>query len=283
MTVASSGVYGEVLGGHYGPAMLALGLQKIPHVLRSMLNRARANQSLSQVSLQQIVSFIGSQWNCRPWFVAENFWREHVGEGFAHSLTEALDRLQARGIATLEQLLEAFVTEHRGAQYIAAQPLSLRTEVDVSLPFATPKFLEFAARLPFAAKVHNRFNKELLASIAPALLELPLSATYFPARAPLLLQEVGRLARRGAEELQWGLCRASDGLIAPPRNSWINYRFLGENSELSDLVEDLKLDYWDHQALKLRVRELRSWGGQRIAHSIAEVLLKIYNVELMGR
>jgi len=283
LDTGSSGVYGEVLGGHYGRAMLEHGVAKILAVGSSLLRTGAANTRLGAQQRDEVNAYLLRDIDNRPWFVTEEAWKSLAPSNSRQSVERDIQRFVSRGVQSVEQLIEAYITEHRGAQYIAAQALNLRTEVDIALPFANPELLRFAAALPFSAKVHNRLNQAYLKRVSPELLQLPLSATFFPAAAPLLLQESGRLIRRAAEQASWRCHFASAGRIAAPRFSWVNYQFLRSGHELQDIVEDLRLPHWDKAGLLHRVQQLRQGEFHQHAHSTAEVVLKVYNVDLMSR
>src|SRR5690606_9416404 len=81
-----------------------------------------------------------------------------------------LERLRARGVPEGASLVEAYVSEHRGARYIAAQLLSCRAALDVAVPFAGGEVFTLSTAIPLEAKVHNTLNRRMLARHAPELL-----------------------------------------------------------------------------------------------------------------
>src|SRR5204863_7321007 len=91
-----------------------------------------------------------------PWHVQESLWEGMDLIGNINGDIEiTLARFKDRGISSGNQLIEAFITEHRGSQYINTQLLSCRASLDVFTPFGERDLLTLASRIPLATKVHN--------------------------------------------------------------------------------------------------------------------------------
>lgn len=279
-----AGVYGEVMGGHYGPAMLKTGIAKIWTVGRGLLERRLEGRELGRSDLPRMADFLlGSGGVSRPRGLSRDVWgaMEDARGMFRSDILEYVTLLYERGVSTEERLVEAFLTEHRGAQYIHGQLRSSRAALDVAAPFADEEFLVFASRLPLGHKLHNRVNQSVLRQFSPELLERPLAATFVPASWPLVAQEASRLVRKVWETGRWRLHRSSGGRVTPPRLGWINFEDVVGSSALSRLVSDLESDLWNLD----EVRELADKGqaGEWPAsvHPLVHQLLRIHTVDSM--
>jgi hypothetical protein len=282
--VVCAGVYGEVLGGHYGRAMLLQGSAKIREVLLGLLRPRRRSNDASKEEMAALAQFLHVADLARPWPIREAWWndaRVEAGEINA-DVDRDIARLRNRGVRSIDQLIEAYVSEHRGSQYINAQVRSCRAYTDVSLPFTDRRLLDWATSLPLSSKIHNRVNQELLREFAPALLQFPMAATLASARWPLLAQEASRFIRKGLELGRWRAHFASAGRIAAPRLSWVNFEFLRTGSDLRSIVEDLKSDLWDRTAILTRVDQLAR-GHSDLAHPMSDQIMKIYTIDLALR
>ena len=278
-----AGVYGEVLGGHYGPAMLAGGGRKIAAVGGELVGHGGADGG--DGGLRSARQALRTGPLGRHWYLRSDYEAAITGavDAFNADIEADLDRLESRGVARRDQLIEAFISEHRGTQYINAQILSCRAETDVVLPFAEHEAFAMATRLPLHAKIHNRVNREMLRRFAPELLRYPMAATLVPAGAPLLVQEASRLARSAWETARWKAHFRAPRLVDPPRLGWVNFEFLRTGRALHALIDDLRADLWDRDALRGRVAEVRDRSWSQQLHPIFDQFSKIYTTDLLLR
>lgn len=278
-----AGVYGEVLGGHYGPAMLAGGGKKIASVAGALLGRdGRDSEGEGLPPAREALRLgpLGRHWYLRPDFEDSLAWPL---EAFNADVETDLDRLEGRGVAGRNPLIEAFVSEHRGTQYINAQILSCRAAVDVVLPFADREAFVMATRLPLHAKIHNRVNRAMLRRFAPRLLRYPLAATLVSAGAPLMLQEASRLARSVWETARWRMHFRAPRAVDPPRLGWVNFEFLRSGRALHALIDDLRADLWDRDALRRVAAEVQDRSWNKPVHPVYDQLSKVYTTDLLLR
>lgn len=280
-----AGVYGEVLGGHYGRAMLLRGSSKIIAVGASLLGINEPIHPVTDAELSSLKAFLRVGPLRRPWFLAADYWAsiDRPVQQLNADIEQDIARLRGRNVHSLEQLIESYVTELRGSQYINAQLRSCRAELDISIPFADQQLLAFASRLPLSFKIHNAINRAALRHHWPALLDQPLAATLVRARAPLLVQEASRLARKVREEGHWKLHFASSGRIPPPRLAWVNFEFLREGRCLHEVIDDLRADVWDRGALQRKADAVTSREFRQPVHPVSDLLMKIYTIDLVLR
>ena len=278
---AMAGVYGEVLGGHYGRAMLLQGARKIAEVARALVGGTAAPQPVTEAEVGALTAFLQIGPIPRPWFIRKDYWESVRApvDALNADVAEDLGRLRARGVESLDQLIEAYITELRGSQYINAQLRSCRAHVDIALPFIDRALLAFAARIPLPAKIHNGINRAMLRSHCRAMLRLPLAATLVPARAPILVQEGSRLVRKIWEEGQWAAHFRTAGRFPEPRLAWVNFEFLRESRALHQLVESLRSDIWDHTALARHADRVLSGAFRHPVHPVSDLMTKIATID----
>lgn len=282
--VVAAGVYGEILGGHYGRAMLLQGSGKIRAVMLPLMGLDAGSVHITEAAFQSVRDFLSMRSLVRPWPVRQDWWTSAGLEVDALNadVDHDLNRLRARGIATLDQLIEAYVSEHRGSQYINAQVRSARAWTNVSMPFADAHVLELVTPLPLPLKIHNRLSRQLLRRFAPSLVRLPMAATLAQARRPILIQEASRIARRLAEHARWRAHSAFRGRVRAPHFSWVNFEFLRQGSALTSIIDDLRAPLWDKPAMLARVREIQH-NRSVPTHPLSDQMMKVYTIDLALR
>jgi hypothetical protein len=283
ITCIAAGVFGEILGGHYGPAMVAGTVGKARSIAGSLLGRGVRRSASSGPSARE---YLRTPRFGRHWYLAEQYETaiEAPHERMDAAVDSALRRLEARGAREPVALVEAFVSEHRGTQYINAQLLSCRAATDVSLPFAGGELFSFSTRVPLDAKIHNTLNRRMLARYAPALLRVPMAATLVPARYPLFAQEASRVVRKVFELSATSLHRATGGVIPSPRLTWANFEFLRDGQSLLGIVEDLHSEIWDRDAMRHQIAALEAQPRAAFRPGpMLDQLSKVYTIDLTMR
>lgn len=280
----SAGIYGEVLGGHYGPAMLETGYRKIVVVAGLLLgvNTLPKNDLAGGIVARDYLYLRSMD---RAWYLDPDF-ENAIVDRQAHlnaDIAQAIDRLERRGVTDPIQIIEAFITEHRGTQYIAAQLLSCRAYTDVAIPFGLRGVFQFASLLPLQLKVHNRLNQAMLRRYAPTLLKHPLAATLVRAGAPIAVQEASRFARLLYAQTRRSLHAWTEGRVQPARLGWVNFGFLRTDQSLRAVVDDLKSDIWNRQALEYRLSSLEKGEWVDDPHPLYDQIMKIYTIDLLLR
>jgi len=281
----SAGVYGEGLGGHYGSTMLVNGARKLPMLAAQLLSWPRYfGRSMDA----DVYDFLRLRHLVKPWHVQEMLWDNmDLQDAMNADIEATLMRFKERGMTSSHQLIEAFITEHRGSQYINAQLLSCRASLDVSIPFGDRDFFTLASRLPLMTKIHNSVNREMLRQHDPALLRFSTAATLGPAAWPIVLQEASRLIQHLEQHMHWRLHFATHGHIQPPHIGWGYWEFLRDGTVLNALVDALQCDFWNISAMRDRIRDISRQGLRRETYSLTAVLLqhllKDYHVDLALR
>jgi asparagine synthetase B (glutamine-hydrolysing) len=278
-----SGVYGEIMGGHYGPAMLVSGREKVASVLSSLSGRAPAAQVGAAAGRRAIERFVERKLAGLPRSFSEGFRGAIAAQAptLRQDLAVDLDRLERRGVTAGDQLVEAFVAEHRGTQYINAQMLSMRAYVDVAMPFTDRALLALTSRLPLPDKIQNAMHRRLLRLHGRDLLRDGTAATALPADAPIVFQEFARAWRWTWETAAWKTYWRTRGRIGPPRVGWCNYEFLRRSPALVRVVDDLRDDLWDRDALRRRLDDSASFRDHRLVYP--DAFLRLYGVDLTLR
>ena len=276
----AAGVLGEVLGGHYGPATVARGLGKVLSVGRMLITSTyHPDPNIAPVDYLRFRN-VGAQWYLKSEYQTAI---DSPTERMTEDVERALGRLRARGVEGTMAQIEAFITEHRGVQYINQQLLSCRAFMDVALPFAGGELYQLSTEIPLPVKVHNTLNRRMLAQHAPQLLAFPMAATLLPASSPMLLQEVSRAVRKLWEEGGLHLHARTRGLLPRVRLGWVNFDFLRRGPGVQHVIEDLRADAWDREEIQRRVDLCLRSADPTILHPLYDQLGKIYTVDLMLR
>lgn len=282
----AAGVLGEVLGGHYGPDMAMSGVRKIKSLAQYLL---RFRESRHEASIEEQVPEVRDLFtrgiHTVSRFFDREFWRSvhDLPEAFARAVDDELRRLLDRGVNETEGLIEAYLTEQRGARYINAQLRTARTEAPVALPYAEREVFRLAASIPLSWRIHNRLNRRILDAVRPSLLEYPLAAILVPASAPLVVQEASRGLRKVWEEGQWWLTDVTGGRIPPPRLSWINFEFLEESEYVDQIADDFEWEHWNQDQIRSLADQIQDGGWRGSLHKPVNQLLKMYTVDLSLR
>ena len=261
----SSGVFGEIMGGHYSRAMLCDGARKYQTFLMQMLGINGSTASISDLlRFRHVV---------KPWSVNPEVWGDidELKQAMNGDIERSLKRFIDRGVQTSDQLVEAFITEHRGSQYINSQMLSCRSHLDVSIPFADREFLMQASRIPLAAKLHNSLNRRMLRQHSSEVLQFPTAAAPIPASMPIFAQELSRLLRHLVE-----------GRVKLPPVGWWDWEFLRDGAILNAIVDDLELDLWNKKVIRQRIADCQRNKAESIGQ-LRQRLLIIYTVDLTLR
>ena len=261
----SSGVFGEILGGHYSRTMLCNGARKLPTFLMQALGR--------NSSMTNIFDALKIRHLVKPWTVNPEVWGniDELQKAMNGDIEGSLKSFIDRGVQTSDQLVEAFITEHRGSQYVNSQMLSCRAYLDVSIPFADRDFFTQASRIPITAKFHNALNRRVLHQHSPKILQFPTAAAPVPASMPILVQELSRLLRHIVERR-----------VKLPPMGWWDWEFLTNGAILNAIVDDLELDLWNKKAIRQKVTDLQGNKGESVGLLLQRLLI-VYTVDLMLR
>jgi hypothetical protein len=261
----SSGVFGEIIGGHYNRTMLFNGPQKILSFIQQALGR--------KTSYRNVVDALRFHHLIKPWYVRPEVWGniDEIRDTINDDIESTFKRYIARGIESADQLVEAFITEHRGSQYINSQMLSCRAYLDVSIPFSDRDIFVQASRIPIATKFHNDLNRQLLRRYSPQIIRFRTVAAPVPASMPILFQEFSRLLRHMAER------KAHMSTLA-----WYDWEFLRTDAVFHSIVDDLKADLWEKQAIRERIADLKVSKAEPVATLLQRILF-IYTADLMLR
>ena len=279
VTCGTAGVYGEVLGGHYGPTFALKGTRKrATAFLRTMFGL----RSGSDVKAAQLLR---EKKRPKPFYFTDNHWdsQDDLAEKVNGDIADAIARLRQRGVEREESLLEAFVSEHRATQFVNGQPLSFRGVMDVTFPLCDRELLTMAARLPLNWRIYNRMNQRVLSRHAKGFLKFPTAAILAPCSTPLFFQEASRIVEKTYESFRWKRYLKSGGAGGSGRLGWGNFEFLRTDSCLFDIVEDLQSDFWDKDSIRKYLRNFTDFQMARNPYGVAKDIARLYSVDLMYR
>lgn len=288
---AMAGIFGEISGGHYGPSMIASGYLGKARALLSGLGLSGPPDSGSELAPEPLAAWMSERLSVpcldRPWYLSNSGSEALTGPevlgGINAGVEADLRRLVARGVKSRVTLLEAFISEHRGSQYIQAQALSLRSNLEISIPFAHRECFSLASWIPFGAKIHNRLNRALLDQWWPTGLSRPLAATLVPADAPLLFQEASRAVRRIYEGFRWAAHFRTAGRVPRPRLGWTDFDGFRDPAVHGPVVESLSSDLFDRAAIARALASLSDPGRPVHAQPYVDQMGKILTVDRLTR
>ncbi|MBX3441614.1 MAG: hypothetical protein KF774_04345 [Planctomyces sp.] len=273
-----SGDFGEILGGHYLAANQQQGGRKALGVLFGLLGIHRESTSGSATLQTRLQSSKAMA------FAPGLSDRDRLGEATAADVDWEFRRLQARGVEGDDAFVEAFTTEHRGAQWISGQPRSAAARVEPVQPFLDVELLQLVTRIAPSKRTYNRLNRLLLQRHAPQLLRFATGATVFACNAPMLLQEASRMFVYASERFSWTRHTRTGGVEAYRHYRWDDFEFLRDGRQLLNLVDDLKSPIWNVSALRrYLIGRFRKHSGHRRAYSVANEVLRIYGIDQLLR
>jgi hypothetical protein len=291
MAAGMAGIFGEISGGHYGPSMIASGYLGKARALLSGLGFSGPPDDGSELDPEPLTAWMSERLSVpgldRPWYLSDSGSEALTGPDVLGEINAGIQadlrRLVARGVKSRIPLLEAFISEHRGSQYIQAQALSLRSNLEISIPFAHRECFSLASWIPFGAKIHNRLHRALLDQWWPSGLSRPLAATLVPADAPFLLQEASRAVRRTYEGLRWTAHFRTAGRAPRPRLGWTDFDAFRDPAVHGPVVESLGSDLFDRAAIARSLAALSDPSRPVHAQPYVDQMGKILTVDRLTR
>ena len=104
-----------------------------------------------------------------------------------------------------------------------------------------------------------------------------------PAALPIPVQEASRAARVVLERVHRAIARRSGGRVAPLRLGWVNFEFLRSGRALGSILDDLRAEMWDREAIRGRITQAADPDGGIATHPLSDQMMKIYTSDLMLR
>ena len=281
----TAGVFGEVIGGHYGKSMLMGNWEKMAFVASKLLNRGNAVPSKSKEELSAVYDFLRLDHIVKPWYVQPDYWASipDIREEINADIEKVLHRIEARGIKNADQFIEAYITETRATQYIMAQLLSCRASLDIANIFGDQGLFSLASQIPLPFKIHNTLTQAVLRKYAGNFLYFPTAAILVSAKTPVFIQELTRIFRVVCTNMSWKAHSYTHGYFKPRFLGWDNFEFLRNGKTLLQLVDNFNNDIVDKKAIEDLIEKVIKfkWKGQ--LHDLSNQLMKIYTTDLMQR
>jgi hypothetical protein len=281
----SAGVSGEIMGGRYSHVMRLGGVEKGFEAVRLLLAAKGWGGKGKFSTTGQMIEFLRIKGLSKPWFINKEYWGaiQTPLEALNADIMQDIKRLIDRGVVDPGKLAEAFISEHWGAVYQGAQILSCRGSINVALPFADQKVLEIASQIAIEAKIQNSLTQRILKLHARNALKLPTAAMLIPANFPILVQEASRGLRKIVSNGQLMMHYLSKGFFNRPSFSWVNYEFLNSGDTLRSIFSDFRSPIWDQKAIEGMIHRVAENREKISLHSVAEILMKMYTVDLSLR
>ncbi|RBW49717.1 hypothetical protein [Marinobacter sp. F3R11] len=262
----SSGVLGELLGGHYGLLSMGSRLQKVLAAASLLPGKLIPDDQFS-TALERFTTPAASHW-----FLSEE------GHNLLSNHAETTKTMMRNRLNTAygdtgdwQSAIETFNMEHRARQYIFKQALAASSTSGYLAPFADDTLADIVRSIPFDYRVHNKLNKKILKEKNPKLLNHSMAATLVPAKYPILFQEFSRGVRILLENGRKILKKSQ------PRLGWFNYEHLYQTKILQEIIESLSLDLWDKQKM-LKTIEKNPENGID-AGSTLDMLCKLKTID----
>ncbi len=270
----SAGVYGEILGGHYGPAMALAGMRKALAVGAALIGIPVLFNSFERLRFPGVAK--------KPWFIKKAAWAgmHDASREMTNDIEAVWRDLEQIGIKNREQLIEAFMALTRGSMLINQQALSCRTELDVALPFIDLSLLRLSSQIPQCVKIHNAINRKLLQRYRSPLLQFATGATLIPASMPIFTQEASRVIRYLRDKVFVKVNKFTKGSITLSEIS--GFDFLRKGEALNKILEDLRSDIWDRDAIEQSIKKVAEYKEANML-DVNMNFLTIYTTDLMLR
>lgn len=262
----SSGVLGELLGGHYGLLSMGSRLQKVLAAASLLPGKLIPNDQFS-TALERFTTPAANHW-----FLSEE------GHNLLSNHAETTKTMMRNRLNTAygdtgdwQSAIETFNMEHRARQYIFKQALAASSTSGYIAPFADDTLADMVRLIPFDNRVHNKLNKKILKETNPNLLDYSMAATLVPAKYPILFQELSRGVRILLENGRKILGKSQ------PRLGWFNYEHLYQTKILQEIIDSLSLGLWDKQKMRNTI-ELNPKNGID-AGSTLDMLCKLKTID----
>ncbi|WP_144776650.1 hypothetical protein [Marinobacter maritimus] len=262
----SSGVLGELLGGHYGVLSMGTRFQKIL-ASASLVNDNLVRNGQFKKALERFTTPPTHHW----FLSAEGHNR------FAESANTTKDVMRNRLDATYQKAgdwqsaIETFNMEHRARQYILKQAQAASCTSGYIAPFADDELAKISQLIPFGNRVHNKLNQRVLRARNPELLNYSMAATLLPAKYPILLQEFSRAARITLEQARKLM------KLTQPRLGWFNYQHLYQSNVLNEVIDSLNSPILDKSRMRNIIEENPKNGID--AGSTLDMMCKIKTID----
>ncbi|MCL1476082.1 MAG: hypothetical protein MH219_00120 [Marinobacter sp.] len=262
----SSGVLGELLGGHYGVLSIGTRFQKIL-ASASLVNEKLIRNDQFKKALERFTTPAAHHW----FLSAEG--HNCLAESANSTKNIMRNQLNAtyQNIGDWQSAIETFNMEHRARQYILKQAQAASCTSGYIAPFADDELAKISQLIPFSSRVHNKLNQRVLRAQHPQLLNYSMAATLLPAKYPILLQEFSRAARIALEQARKLM------KVNQPRLGWFNYEHLYQSTVLYKIIDSLTSPLWDKSRMRNTIETNPRNGID--AGSTLDMLCKVKTVD----
>lgn len=262
----SSGVLGELIGGHYGLLSIGKRIQKLLSAAL-MIHDGFLNESKVLGMIDRFSTPAKEHWFLTPEYNA--LFQENASNTKTRMLEKLLKLRKTEG--NWQEAVENFNMEHRARQYILKQAQASSSTIGYVLPFGDDQLTKLVKSIAFKYRVHNKLNQRILSSKSPQLLNAPMAATLINARYPIIIQELSRGIRILIEETTKRLG------LSPPRLGWFNYEHIYQSDVFQNLITSLRHKMWDQDRMLRTIETNESLGID--AGSTLDMLCKIKTID----
>jgi len=220
-----------------------------------------------------------------PWYYTTEYRSDHPAllERVRSDILGEVERLRSCGVVRGEEVLEAFVSQHRGIRHVAEQALSLRGAIDIEIPFGHRDLVALATAIPFEYKVQNKLSRAVVKRLRPELMAHPTAAVLLPARSPILLQELSRVALVLLERVSTIAHSRSKGRIDHFMQSYRNSEYLRKDDSFFRLLEQYQMRCFDRKKYIEFLENVVSYKRDLPISWVFGVMMMMLRVDLMYR
>jgi hypothetical protein len=284
----TAGLFGEVIAGRHGMGYLLGGWNRNRFIAPRLFGNRSKLVSKDKTDSPNVYELLRARDFKKPWYVRSDYWNAipNINEEIDADIEKSIHRYKRRGINNAYQLLEAWTAEYLGAHDRGPQLLSCRAYLNIAIPHADQEFFCLASQIPISLKIPDIITRALLQDHAPELLHFPTAAILVPANFPIAVQEITRLIRQMITTVSWKTAVATRSLLRPKFFGWDNFEFLRDGKALNAVVNDLKSDIVDKNAILERINKLSSIKWKQSGdymQSFNYVMMQIYSTDLMLR
>lgn len=279
----SAGVLGEIVGGLYGRVFMMSDWEKIFFIASNLLRPHGNHKERNYKNFESVYDFLRLREFQKPWYIHDDYWEGIAGikEEINTDVENSLKRIEDRGEINADQLIEAYVAESRGAQYIAAQLLTCRANLNISNIYADQELLTISAQIPLTWKIQRRFCQAVLRKYAPDLLKYPTAGILISTRTPIFFQEITRVVKKIFEEVSLKLGSYTKGQFKAKSLGWDNFEFLRTSDKLSTMLDNIEIEIVDKGAMREFLKKSKKLEIRVPMYHVSDQFMKIYSVDRM--
>lgn len=276
----TGGIFGGFIGGHYGATSVLRPAQAKRKLFGYLFGLKPYRPGTKEECINLVTSLLAPRSPEEFWCFSKRFNErlkdENIREAFAHDIESQLSSYFDEGTADTDRLIERYLVEHKGAQYMNSQLRAVLPYCQYRNPYTNTTVSKIAGALDPRDKIHNKVHQRVLMKLDHRLLKYPMAATLLDASRPIWAQELSRGARKLAERNRsLDILRERFGRYPNRSLGWNNFEHLRSHDFLDAICSDLMNPIWDVERIKETI--LRRTDVDM--YSFFDMLCKIRTIE----